>query len=98
MNLLAIKCKYNQKDALKIDTMVGIIQGLKLLYMDHGQNSAWNPGRPGFPTSGNPLIKNPGIDLLKRTIVFVYPGLYLRISELDGFARIFSVLMQIDFG
>ena len=64
MNLIAKYCKFGTAESLKNDAMASLIQGLRIVYEEHGHIDAWSirDGR----ASGNPLIGNRDITKLRR--------------------------------
>ena len=64
MNLLADYCNFGKPNSLKNDAMGSLIQGLRIVYEEHGHITAWNV-RDG-QANGNPLIENRDITKLRR--------------------------------
>lgn len=64
MNVIAYYCNFGNGDALKNDAMGSLIQGLRIVYEEHGHTTAWTlcEGR----AYGNPLIENRDITKLRR--------------------------------
>ena len=64
MNAIAFYCNFGNLDALKNDAMGSLIQGLRIVYEEHGHTTAWSvcDGR----AYGNPLIENRDITRLRR--------------------------------
>jgi len=65
LNLLADYCRFGRSDSLKNDSMSAIVQGLRLVYSEHGHYQTWSVDDNGN-ARGNPLVGNPDLDSLRR--------------------------------
>lgn len=61
MNLLARYCRFGTPEWLKDDSMGGLVQGLRIVYEEHGHHQSWTVDEVSGDGRGNPLIGNPDI-------------------------------------
>lgn len=67
VNLIAEYVKFGKPDALKVDALNALIQGLRITYMNAGHRHSWSVDMKCKEARGNPLIQNPDLDTLRRS-------------------------------
>lgn len=66
MILIIEKCRYSTSNAIKIDTMGGYVQGLRLVYAKCGHRGTWICNPESRRASGNSLVQNPEFEKFRR--------------------------------
>ncbi|PXF45416.1 hypothetical protein BWQ96_04831 [Gracilariopsis chorda] len=66
MDCLVEKCRYNTIKEMKVDTMGGCVQQLRLVYQKYGHNANWMVNRETKTATGKRLERNPHFDQFWR--------------------------------
>lgn len=87
LNLLAKYCKFGSPQSLKDDSMGALVQGLRIVYEQHGHHQNWMIDDMTGEARGNPLNGNKDITFLRRAHrvhITRYGGMSLKERPITG--------------